>query len=83
MTPLGSSRMCATKKFILDWARGYAPGKWYITRQMVLAALDTYEIIESYPDDKYYPSYLVYAHYGQDVFPRLIRDDVPEITSGW
>ena len=30
-----------------------------ITRDLVLATVDTYAVIESYPDDKYFPSYLV------------------------
>lgn len=31
-----------------------------IDRQSLFEAVDTYEIIESYPEDKYLPSYLVY-----------------------
>ena len=33
----------------------------YITRDEILNAVDTYEIVESYPGDKYLPSYLVLA----------------------
>jgi len=33
----------------------------YLTRDEILAAVDTYEIVESYPEDKYLPSYLVLA----------------------
>jgi hypothetical protein len=33
----------------------------YITREHILAAVDTFEIIEDYPDDKYLPSCLVWA----------------------
>ncbi len=33
----------------------------FISRQHILDAVDTYEVIESYPEDKYLPSYLVYA----------------------
>lgn len=33
----------------------------YIARDQILAAVDSYEIIEDYPDDKYLPSCLVWA----------------------
>lgn len=32
-----------------------------MTRDEILSAADTYEIVESYPEDKYLPSYLVLA----------------------
>ncbi len=38
----------------------------FISREAVLNSLETYEIIERYPDDKYLPSYLISAqHEGQ------------------
>ena len=33
----------------------------HISRDELLVATETYEIIESYPEDKYLPSYLVWA----------------------
>ena len=33
----------------------------FISRQVILSSVDTYEIIEEYPKDKYLPSYLIYA----------------------
>jgi hypothetical protein len=30
-------------------------------------AVDSYEIIEKYPKDKYLPSYLIYAKYGKQI----------------
>lgn len=33
----------------------------YLTRDEILDAVDSYEIIESYPEDKYLPSYLALA----------------------
>jgi hypothetical protein len=36
----------------------------FIERETILHAVETFEIIEAYPDDKYLPSYLV-----------LVRDD--------
>lgn len=47
-----------------------------MTRQMILRSLETYEIIESYPDDKYLPSYLVYAQQGSQPFHILFAADV-------
>ena len=32
-----------------------------ISRESILASVNTYEIIEEYPQDKYLPSYLIYA----------------------
>jgi hypothetical protein len=33
-----------------------------MTRDQVIGAVDTYEVIERYPDDKCFPSYLVLGH---------------------
>jgi hypothetical protein len=52
------------------------PGR-FISRQAILDAVDTYEIIESYPEDKYLPSYLVYATGEHEVFHVLFAVDVP------
>ena len=52
------------------------PGR-FISRQAILEAVDTYEVIESYPEDKYLPSYLVYATVGDEVFHILFAVDVP------
>jgi hypothetical protein len=49
----------------------------FIPRDSILKAVDTIEIIESYPDDKYLPSYLVLARFGGDVFHVLVAVDVP------
>ena len=47
-----------------------------MTRQMILGSVETYEIIESYPDDKYLPSYLVYAQQEGQYFHILFATDV-------
>ncbi len=39
----------------------------YIAREQILAAVDTFEIIEDYPNDKYLPSCLVWAKAGNDI----------------
>ncbi|MGH9341617.1 MAG: DUF4258 domain-containing protein [Acidobacteriota bacterium] len=33
----------------------------FISRQSILEALDSYELIESYPSDKYLPSFLIFG----------------------
>jgi len=46
-----------------------------ITRNAILAAEPSFEIIENYPDDKYLPSCLVYACCGVDIFHLHIAID--------
>ena len=48
----------------------------HILRDEILEATDNYEIIESYPQDKYLPSYLVWATSGSDPFHVLFAADV-------
>ncbi len=50
----------------------------HITREAILAAVDTYELVESYPQDKYLPSYLVLAHDDSETFHVLFATDVAE-----
>jgi hypothetical protein len=47
----------------------------YISRAEVLAAVETYSIVEAYPDDKYLPSYLLLASTGNP-FHALFAADV-------
>jgi hypothetical protein len=47
----------------------------YIPRQAIIDAVDTYELVEVYPTDKYLPSYLILARYGQDAFHILFAID--------
>lgn len=47
-----------------------------ISRQAVLESVDSYEIVEEYPQDKYLPSYLVYAKYQSMVFHLLVATDL-------
>lgn len=48
----------------------------YITRDEVFEATESYEIIESYPEDKYLPSYLVWAKSNGGAFHVLFAVDV-------
>jgi hypothetical protein len=36
----------------------------FISREAILSSVDTYEIIESYPSDKYLPSFLLLSVHG-------------------
>lgn len=47
-----------------------------VARQTILDAVESYEIVESYPDDKYLPSYLVLARLGGDAMHVLFATDV-------
>src|SRR2546428_4899680 len=48
----------------------------YISRDELLDATETYEIIESYPEDKYLPSYLLWAASAGGPFHVLFAADV-------
>ena len=50
----------------------------FIPRQIVLDSIQHYEIIEEYPGDKYFPSYLVFSKYQDKVFHVLFAVDVEE-----
>ena len=45
----------------------------FIPRESILAAVDTFELVEAYPDDKYLPSYLLL---GRVAFHVLFAADV-------
>ena len=48
----------------------------FISRQAVLASLDSYEIIGEYPKDKYLPSYLIYAEHENQIIHIHIATDL-------
>lgn len=48
----------------------------FIPREVILESVDTYELVEEYPDDKYLPSYLVLARQRSDAFHVLFATDV-------
>ena len=50
----------------------------FIPREFILESIQFYEIIEAYPDDKYFPSYLVYSSYQGHGFHALFATDVEE-----
>ena len=50
----------------------------HISRDELFEATESYQIIEAYPEDKYLPSYLVYAKAAQGPFHVLFAVDVEE-----
>ena len=50
----------------------------HIARNDILGAVGNYEIIESYPSDKYLPSYLVLAEFAGASFHILFAADVED-----
>lgn len=48
----------------------------FIPREAILAAVDTYQLVEAYPDDKYLSSYLLLARRGEEAFHVLFAVDV-------
>ena len=48
----------------------------FISREAILGAAGSYEIIEAYPEDKYLPSYLVLAKSAEMAFHVLFAADV-------
>jgi hypothetical protein len=49
-----------------------------ISRQIIIDSVSEYEIIESYPKDKYLPSYLIYAKHQDTVLHILFAVDVED-----
>jgi hypothetical protein len=51
-------------------------GQRFIAREMIIEAANNYELIEEYPDDKYFPSYLLLGRRGEEVFHVLFGADI-------
>ena len=48
----------------------------FISRTDILNSVSHFEIIEEYPEDKYFPSYLVYSQHEENVFHILFAIDM-------
>jgi hypothetical protein len=75
--PLEFIRRCVRRRKVL-WtyhANMRLQGR-FLPRRMILNAVDGLEVIESYPDDKYLPSYLVHGQAEGTVFHVLFAVDV-------
>jgi hypothetical protein len=67
------------RAFIEDHVNMRLAGR-FIPRQTILDAVETYKVIEEYPDDKYLPSYLLLGQCGGDAFHALFAADVDRDT---
>ena len=48
----------------------------FLPRDAILDAVESYEIVEAYPEDKYLPSYLVLARSAGEAFHVLLAADL-------
>jgi hypothetical protein len=48
----------------------------FIPRESILTAVDTFDLVEAYPDDKSLPSYLVLGRAATDAFHVLFAADM-------
>jgi hypothetical protein len=51
-------------------------GQRFIPRETIIRVAGTYEVVEAYPEDKYFPSYLLLGREGDDAFHVLFGADV-------
>ncbi|MGE0682685.1 MAG: DUF4258 domain-containing protein [Candidatus Binatia bacterium] len=51
-------------------------GQRFIARETIVAAAESYEIVEAYPEDKYFPSYLLWGRLNEEAFHALFGADV-------
>ena len=47
-----------------------------ITRHEIISSTVAYEIVDAYPEDKYFPSYLIFSQHKHTVFHILFAVDV-------
>ena len=79
--PLGFIRRCIRQGNILwTYHVNMRMKDRLISRHMIVESADDYEIIESYPEDKYLPSYLVYSSYQNSIFHVLFAVDVENMN---
>jgi hypothetical protein len=51
-------------------------GQRFIDRKTIISATQSYEVVEAYPNDKYFPSYLLLGRHGGEAFHVLFGTDV-------
>lgn len=61
-SPINFIKRCIQERKILwTYHVNMRLGQRSISREQIIQAVDTFDIIEEYPDDKYFPSFLVRA----------------------
>jgi hypothetical protein len=75
--PLAFIRRCVMERHIL-WTHHVTMRMQMrcVEREAILSSVPSFEIIESYPHDKYLPSYLVYLHAHGSVYHALFAVDI-------
>ncbi len=48
----------------------------FIERNVIIEAVESYEMVEEYPNDKYFPSYLLLGQRGENRFHVLFGTDL-------
>lgn len=85
--PLAFIQRCVAERRVLwTYHVNMRMAKRLISRRVIVDCLGRYEIIESYPEDKYMPSYLVYFTHEGEVYHALFavdaeRDEVRVVTA--
>jgi len=75
--PLDFIRQCVKRRDVLwTYHVNMRLAKRHIPRAAILESTMSFEVVESYPDDKYMPSYLVYAELNSEIFHVLFATDV-------
>lgn len=76
--PVGFIRECLREGHILwTYHVNMRLGERFIARETIVAASASYEIVEEYPEDKYFPSYLLLGQQESVGFHVLLGVDVP------
>lgn len=70
------TRCVREEKIFWTWHVAMRLRERFISRRMIIESVAGYEVIEEYPDDKYLPSYLVYARHGDVAFHALFAVDM-------
>jgi hypothetical protein len=75
--PIAFIRRCVqTRNVLWTYHANMRLRRRFIERESILAAVEQIELIESYPQDKYLPSYLVHGADGEGAFHVLFALDV-------
>lgn len=77
--PLSFIRSCIrTGRVFWTYHVNMRLGQRFLTREAILGAVDSYELVEAYPADKYFPSYLLLGLGTEGPFHVLFGVDVQE-----
>jgi hypothetical protein len=75
--PLAFIKLCIEqRKIFWTYHVNMRLGQRPISRELILGAVDSFDVIEEYPDDKYLPSYLLRAQQEELVFHVHIDTDI-------